>query len=257
MEEAPAEVMLLVLVRNGNGEVPVPVPVTVGGPVIGAVPGGEEEDCDELEAGIEKLVGPAGEEVPFGPLFVTAPSVIEVSIAIEVVTDVDTTVPFSTGTAVVIVVPVTVVGSTVTTVGWVAVVTTSVVNVVAVTVVGVIVSVIGEVETSRLALALALALVGFKAEVEETGWLFVRLEFVTGYGAELVNCAEVMLGGDDDNDDPVPGRAPVWVLVDIMLESLRGYGALDDTDPGIVEGIPVPIALPVPLIAGVVELLSG
>lgn len=245
-EEAPIEVMLLLLALVGSAE----VPVIVGFPDVGAVPGGKV--CDELafETGMEKLVGPADEEVPLRPLFVAAVSpVVEVVVA----DGVDTMVPFNTGTDVVSVVPVTVVGRTVTTDDAVAVVMTPLVNVVAVTVVGVTVTVVGKVEISML----VLALVEFKVELEETDWLFVRLEFVAGYGAELVSCTEVVLGGGgEDEGDPVPGRVPVSVLVD-MLELLRGYGALDDMDPGIVEGASVPTAPPVPLMAGAVELLSG
>ncbi|KAI1351251.1 hypothetical protein F5Y01DRAFT_304751 [Xylaria sp. FL0043] len=103
----------------------------------------------------------------------------------ELVPDVNDKVPFSTGIAVVRVVPVMVVGRTVSTVGEVTVISTEVVNVLAVTVVGDTVSVSIEDEASIL-----LIIPELNPELNEPGGLLDAVEFATGYGAELDSCSD-------------------------------------------------------------------
>ncbi|TGJ81591.1 hypothetical protein E0Z10_g7185 [Xylaria hypoxylon] len=102
------------------------------------------------------------------------------------VSDVSNTVPFDTGITAVRVVPGMVVGSTVPTVDAVMVVSMVAVNVLAVTVVGEIVNINVEDEISVLFVLLEL-----NAELVRPGGLLIRVEFATGYGAELDGCTDM------------------------------------------------------------------
>ncbi|KAI1423909.1 hypothetical protein F5Y12DRAFT_785730 [Xylaria sp. FL1777] len=145
------------------------------------------------------------------------------------------------GMAVVRVVPVMVVGSTVSTVGAVTVVSTVVVNVLPVTVVGGTVTVTVEDETSVLFVVPEL-----NAELAEPGGLLNTVEFVTGYGAELDGCtgmaeglplALVRLAPEEDAEvGGVPDEADgVDVTVGVVNPPLGtdvGFRRPDELDAG-------------------------
>ncbi|KAI1278861.1 hypothetical protein F5Y07DRAFT_406540 [Xylaria sp. FL0933] len=173
--------------------------------------------------------------------------------------DVNDKVSFSTGIAVVRVVPVMVVGRTVSTVGEVTVISTEVVNVLAVTVVGDTVSVSIEDEISIL-----LVIPELNPELSEPGGLFDAVEFATGYGAELDSCSDtaeelpltlVRLGpGKDPDVRAAPEDVAVTMGVvspplgiDVALigldELVAGKGGmLLDNEP--VELTPAPVSTP-------------
>lgn len=140
-------------------------------------------------------------------------------------------VPFNIETSVVIVVPMTVVGSSVSVVIVVKVLSTTAVIVVPVTVVGVTVNVSIEVEISELS-----ALAEF-AGIDRL-LLVVAVEFVTGYGAELVGCSDmapelplalVRLPPEEDSEiGAVPEEIDdVTVAIDVINPPLRpGVGLI-------------------------------
>ncbi|KAI1755844.1 hypothetical protein F4782DRAFT_538273 [Xylaria castorea] len=220
-----------------------------------------------VELGIVK-----GGFVERGPDGTSEPPVVVVRTLPELnpVSDPDGTVPLGPGGAVelarvtggitergLVVVPMTVVGSAVSVVIAVMVDSTAAVIVVPVTVVGVIVNVSIEDETPVL---FALA------EFAGTDRLFVEVEFVTGYGAELDGCTDmapelplalVRLAPEEDSEiGGVPGEiGDVSVTIDVIdtpLGTVVGPMGLDELvavtggilDRGPVEPVPVLVSRP-------------
>ncbi|KAI0458514.1 hypothetical protein F5B21DRAFT_512021 [Xylaria acuta] len=166
----------------------------------------------------------------------------------ELVSDGNNTVPFDTGTTVVRVVPMMVVGSAVAVVVAVMVVSTAVVIVVPVTVIGVIVNVSIEDEIPVL---FALA------EFAGTDRLLVEVEFVTGYGDELDGCTDmapelplalalVRLAPEEDSEiGEVPEEIDdVSVTTDVIDPPLSIVVGPVRLNVGPVEPVPVLVSRP-------------
>ncbi|KAI0447164.1 hypothetical protein F4803DRAFT_558860 [Xylaria telfairii] len=188
------------------------------------------------------------------------------------------TVPFNIGTSTVRVVPMIVVGSSVSVVIVVIVFSTTSVIVVPDMVVGVIVNVSMEVEISELS---ALSEFGGIDRL----LLVVAVEFVTGYGAELVGCSDmapelplalVRLPPEEDSEigavpkeiddvsvamdviDPPLGPSVGLTRLNVPIEELRmdpdgpvdSGGLVPESEPKVDPSENPDVELPTPIVAG-------